>query len=55
MHDSQQKIRWMKLVPGQSNLHKSEIWMAVMSRQQEAADLARPEDIYNQIAIVNNI
>ena len=45
----------MKLIPGQSNLHKSEIWMAVVSRQQEAADLARPEDIYNQIAILSYI
>ena len=43
-------------IPGQSNLHKAErFWMAVVSWQQEGAYLARPEEIYNQIAIVNNI
>ena len=55
LQDSRPQIKQVMLIPGQSNFHKLErFWMAVVSRQQEAAHLARPEDIHNQIAIVNN-
>ena len=44
------------LIPGQSVSHKSwRFGMAVVSRPQEAAHLARPEDIHDQIAIEYNI
>ena len=50
LQDSRPQIKQVMLIPGQSNFHISErFWMAVVSRQQEAAHLARPEDIVNQI------